>query len=497
MKLFEIQQYLFPARVIGDSDIEITGIEVDSRKVAKGCAFICLAGFTVDGHDYAAKAVENGAALIISQRELPLEATQIIVKDTRLAMAVLADAFYGHPSKQLKVIGVTGTNGKTTTTYLIEKLLADQGHQSGLIGTMKMKIGIETFAVKNTTPDSLDLQKSFAKMLEVPSKYAIMEVSSHALALGRVKGVNYQIAVFTNLTQDHLDYHKTMENYRESKGLLFSRLGNSYNADPSANSWAVLNADDLASEYFAKLTSQKVLTYGIDNQADIRATKIVYSAQGASFHLESPFGRMDFSLKMLGKFSVYNTLAALAVGLIEGIPLDECRKSLEEMAGVEGRFELVNDDQDFTVVVDYAHTPDSLENVLKTVQEFVQGRVICVFGAGGDRDKTKRPLMGELAVRYSDLTIITSDNPRTEEPEQIIQDILVGVKRSASSEPNYLTIIDRTAAIDYAIAEARSGDVVLIAGKGHETYQILKDQTTHFDDREVAHEAIRRRRVCE
>lgn len=491
MFLKELVKPLLTARITGNEKVDIHGIEVDSRKVKKGDLFICLKGFTVDGHDYANTAVENGAAALICERELPLSIPQVIVKDSRFAMALISDIFYNHPTQKLKVIGVTGTNGKTTTTHLIEKILDDRGFVSGLIGTIKMKIGNETYDVKNTTPDAIELQKNFGKMEEAGSTYAIMEVSSHALDMGRVRGIDYHIGVFTNLTQDHLDYHETMEKYRNAKGLLFSQLGNVYYNNLERQKYAVLNADDNAANYFKSITAAQVITYGIDNNADVRATNIAITAQGTKFTLESFKGKLEINLKMIGKFSVYNSLAAITVGLIEGMKLEDIKRSLEEITGVEGRFEAVNEGQVFTVIVDYAHTPDSLENVLKTAGEFAKGKIYCVFGAGGDRDRTKRPLMGEIAMKYSDFAVVTSDNPRSEEPEQIINDILVGVNKADNSGEKFITIIDRKKAIEYAISNAESGDVILIAGKGHETYQIIKDKVIHFDDREIARNAIR------
>ena len=493
MKLNQLIEPLFIARTIGDVSIEINGIEVDSRKVQPGNLFLCLPGFTVDGHDFAPTAIEKGAVAIVCERELSVDVPQVIVKDSRFAMAYLADRFYGHPSQQLKVIGVTGTNGKTTTTHLIDKILTDQNHTTGLIGTIKMKIGSEVFDVKNTTPDALDLQKALAKMVEVHSDYAVMEVSSHALDLGRVRGVKYHIGVFTNLTQDHLDYHHTMEAYRNAKGLLFSQLGNVYSSERSENRVAVLNVDDEASQYFERVTSAQVITYGIDREADVRATNIRITSQGTTLTVESFKGTIDLQLKLVGKFNVYNVLASIAVGLIEGISLEALKTSLEEVNGVDGRFESVNEGQDYAVLVDYAHTPDSLENVLKTVKEFAKGNVICVFGAGGDRDKTKRPIMGKIAVQYSDYVVATSDNPRTEDPEAILQDIIAGIQEVNTELNKYKAVVDRKEAIEYAITMAQKDDVILIAGKGHETYQILNDQVIHFDDREIAREAIRRR----
>ncbi|TCS84418.1 UDP-N-acetylmuramoyl-L-alanyl-D-glutamate--2,6-diaminopimelate ligase [Tepidibacillus fermentans] len=491
MKLSQLIEPLLTAKTIGNLDIEINGIEVDSRKVQPGSVFLCLPGFTADGHDFAPKAIENGAVALICERELSISVPQVIVKDSRFAMAFLADRFYGHPSQQLKVIGVTGTNGKTTTTHLIDKILTDQGNTTGLIGTIKMKIGNEIFDVKNTTPDALELQRSLAKMVEIGSDYAVMEVSSHALDMGRVRGVKYHVGVFTNLTQDHLDYHVTMEQYRHAKGLLFSQLGNVYSNEVCENQYAVLNVDDEATEYYRRITSAQVITYGIDRDADVKATNIKISAYGNEFTVETFKGSIDLQLKLVGKFNVYNALAAITVALIEGITLESIKKSLEEIDGIDGRFEPVALGQDFAVLVDYAHTPDSLENVLKTVKEFAKGKIYCVFGAGGDRDKTKRPLMGKIAVQYSDVAVVTSDNPRTEDPDQIIEDILAGIREMNTGADKYVAIVDRKKAIEYAIQKAEKNDVIVIAGKGHETYQILHDKVIHFDDREIAREAIR------
>lgn len=479
--------------IVGDVDINISDIKVDSRKVEQGDLFICLSGFTNDGHDYANQAVEKGAVALICEKALDVKIPQVIVKNSHDAMTYLADVFFEQPSHKLKVVGITGTNGKTTTTHMIEKIFTDQGHLSGLIGTIKMKIGDEIIEVKNTTPDALILQNSFKRMLDIGSEYAIMEVSSHALDIGRVKGVNYQIAVFTNLTQDHLDYHQTMNKYRAAKGLLFSQLGNQYSSSIDESKYAVLNADDVTSQYFRKITIAHVITYGIDNDADVKAVNLSITGKGTSFKLESFIGDIDINLKMTGKFSVYNALAAITVAIIEGISLENIKKSIESLSGVDGRFELIDLGQDFTVLVDYAHTPDSLENVLKTIKEFANNRIITVFGAGGDRDKTKRPLMGQVATKYSDLAIVTSDNPRTENPQSIINDVLEGIGTIQSNESNYLAIVERSEAIEYAISNANMGDVILIAGKGHETYQILNNGVIHFDDREIASDAIRSR----
>jgi len=486
MKLHELIGYLHPFVDYKGENPDITSIENDNRRVTTGSLFICIKGYTVDGHDFAGSAVKNGASAVLAERELPLNVPVIVVKDTVRAMAVLADAFYSQPSHKLHLIGITGTNGKTTTSHIIEKIFTDAGQKTGLIGTMYTKIGEQIFEVKNTTPESLTLQKTFKKMVDEHVNTAVMEVSSHALVYGRVHGTDYNVAVFTNLTQDHLDYHKTMEEYRKAKGLLFSQLGNAFShGNPK---FAVLNADDPASEEFAMLTSAHILTYGIDNHADLQATNISMTASGTSFDLVSPFGIRRVNLQLIGKFSIYNVLASIGAALVSGVPLDEIISSVESVKGVSGRFEVVDAGQDFSVIIDYAHTPDSLENVLKTVQQFAQKRVFCVVGCGGDRDRTKRPLMAKIACDYATDAIFTSDNPRSEEPAQIIKDMEEGVKGEV-----YTAILDRKEAIQYAVSKASAGDVILIAGKGHETYQQIGDRTFDFDDRIVAREAIEER----
>lgn len=492
MLLKDLATYLIASELRGNADTACRGISIDSRTIAPGDLFVCLPGHTVDGHDYAHKAAEQGAAALVVQRwldDVPLP--QLKVKDSRLAMSILGNVFFGSPSNQMKVIGVTGTNGKTTTTYLIERILQDQAQNTGLIGTIQRRFAGRTFPMSGTTPESLDLQRYLHEMKEADTAYCVMEVSSHALEQGRVKGTRFRTAVFTNLTQDHLDYHKSMEEYRAAKGMLFARLGNTYNEDPDLRSYAVLNADDPASSYFAKQTAAEIITYGVDNEADVQASNISITAKGTSFHVKTFRGSADITLKMVGKFNVYNALAAISAAMLENIPLSAIKASLESIKGVEGRVEAVDEGQSFAVIVDYAHTPDGLENVLNTVNEFAQGRVICVFGCGGDRDRTKRPIMGKIAARLSGYVIVTSDNPRTEDPALILKDIEEGLKEDHVTSDRYELIEDRREAIQKAIEMASPDDVVLIAGKGHETYQLIGKEVHDFDDRIVAKEAIR------
>ncbi|MFD2612804.1 UDP-N-acetylmuramoyl-L-alanyl-D-glutamate--2,6-diaminopimelate ligase [Paenibacillus gansuensis] len=491
MQLKELASCLMIAKVEGKEDTVITGIQTDSRKVKPGDLFICLPGHTVNGHDYAVKAVEQGAAALVVQQDVGIDVPTVKVKDTRFAMAAMAAHFYGYPSSKLNLIGVTGTNGKTTTTYLIDKILTDRNTRTGLIGTIRMKIADQMYDMNGTTPEALELQTRFHQMVEAGTEACVMEVSSHALEQGRVKGCDFRTAIFTNLTQDHLDYHATMDKYRDAKGLFFSRLGNSFSSDPSDRKYAVLNADDEASSVFASITAAEVITYGIDQAADVRASHIRITSKGTAFTVETPVGTESVQLQMLGKFNVYNALAAMAAGLIEGIPLEQLKESLESVKGVDGRVEAVDGGQEFAVIVDYAHTPDGLENVLATVREFAEGEVICVFGCGGDRDRTKRPIMGKIAAKYADRILVTSDNPRSENPERILDDIEAGLKEDQVAKERYELIVDRKAAIQKAIDMASPADVVLIAGKGHETYQIINGVTHDFDDRLVAKEALR------
>ncbi|MGV3466945.1 MAG: UDP-N-acetylmuramoyl-L-alanyl-D-glutamate--2,6-diaminopimelate ligase [Heyndrickxia sp.] len=490
MKLHTLLKIL-PFVKLPNDNPEIQDIVQDNRKVTAGSLFICIEGLTVDGHQFAQDAANKGAAAVLSEKPLDVNNIPvIIVPSTKRAMAILADFFYGQPTKKMKLIGITGTNGKTTTSHLIEQILRDAGGKTGLIGTMYMKIGENIIETKNTTPDSLTLQKTFKQMIDEGVESAVMEVSSHALDQGRVFGCDYDIAVFTNITQDHLDYHHTMEAYLRAKSLLFAQLGNSY--DYEHPKFAVLNMDDSGSKQIQKETAAHIISYGIDDQsAQFTAKDIEMNSRGTVFTLVSPEGECKVHLQLIGKFSVYNILAAISVGYVLNIPLDSIIQSVEKVKGVSGRFELVDAGQHFPIIVDYAHTPDSLENVLKTVQQFAKKRIFVVVGCGGDRDKTKRPVMAQIACKYATYPIFTSDNPRSENPESIIEDMEEGVKGHS-----YVKIVDRKEAINYAIREASEGDVVLIAGKGHETYQIIGDKINDFDDRIVASEAVRESKKC-
>jgi UDP-N-acetylmuramoyl-L-alanyl-D-glutamate--2,6-diaminopimelate ligase len=486
MKLHTLVSCLHDFPKVPADNPEITSIEMDSRQVTEGSLFVCINGFTVDGHNFVKQAAAQGAAAIVAERPVEADIPVVLVKDTSRALAVLADYFYEQPTHKLHLIGITGTNGKTTTSHIINEIMREHGHKTGLIGTINMKIGDETFEVKNTTPDSLTLQKTFHQMVEKNVTAAVMEVSSHALHLGRVHGCEYDVAVFTNLTQDHLDYHKTMDEYKHAKGLLFAQLGNSYRYDRIK--YAVLNHDDAASQDYKIATQAAVVTYGIDTKSDIMATDIEMTSAGTSFTLVTPLDQVKITMKLIGKFNVYNVLAATAACLVSDVPLSTIVRVIQTMPGVSGRFEVVDAGQDFAVIVDYSHTPDSLENALQTIKQFAKGKIYCIVGCGGDRDRTKRPLMAQIAVQYADSAIFTSDNPRSENPETILKDMTDGVK-----EGNFTVITDRKQAIEHAIAEASSDDVILIAGKGHETYQIIGTEVFEFDDRLVAKAAIEKR----
>lgn len=492
MKLGELMNHTQCIAWSGDLSQEINEVTYDSRQVKPGTLFIAVPGFKQDGHLFIKDAVARGAAAIVLQDRnyQSRDYTWVMVDNSRKAMAEVSNVVYGFPSTRLNVIGVTGTNGKTTTTNLIAMILEKAGYRPGLIGTVHNRLGDEVLPVHHTTPEAPDLQRLFANFLQKGADYVVMEVSSHALDLNRVKGTEYDVAVFTNLTQDHLDFHGDMERYFMAKARLFSGMG--ANRQKKRHKFVIINNDDSYAEQIAELTSVPIITYGIKNSADVKAENVKISDRGASFRLRYTDRALPVNLKMTGLFNVYNTLAAVAVGLVEGVPVENIISTLENVAGIPGRFERVDEGQNFTVIVDYSHTPDSLENCLKTAREFVEGRIITVFGCGGDRDRKKRPLMGEVAAKLSDFTVVTSDNPRSEDPQAIIEEILPGLSRIVDYD-KYIKIVDRKEAINYAINIARPKDVVIIAGKGHEDYQIIGDRVISFDDRLVAKEAIIRR----
>lgn len=463
-----------------NQDIEITGIVYDSRQTAPGNVFICIKGYEQDGHKYAKMAEEMGAALIVAQDKIDVNIPVCYVADCRKTIARMACRFYGNPSEKFKLVGVTGTNGKTTVTYLLRSILEAAGKKVGIIGTNENIIGDKILLTKSTTPttpNALELQKLFSEMADEGAEYVVMEVSSHALCLDRVLGCSYDVGVFTNLTQDHLDFHKTMENYMEAKAMLFdiSKKG------------ALNNDDEYGRRILKKHENSDIITYAINNDADITAKNIKITSRGVTFDVEYLGNVYPMSLCIPGKFSVYNALSAISASIALGIDIKTISDGLKAAKGVMGRVEVVPTDTDFTVIIDYAHTPDGLSNIINTVSEYAEGRVITLFGCGGDRDNTKRAIMGEIAGNLSDFTIITSDNPRTENPESIIEEIVEGMKKT---DGEYTVIVNRREAIDYALCNAKAGDVIILAGKGQETYQIIGKEKFDFDERVVVWECL-------
>lgn len=483
MKLDELIEHLDYKDLVNFKNVEVTGISYNSKTTKQGDIFICLTGEYTDGHEYAKSAIENGAVALLVEKPVSNagKTPQIVVSSTRHKIADIADRFYSSPSKGINLIGITGTNGKTTVTHLIQKILEENGEKCALIGTLGYKLSSngEYRDAKHTTPQSPELQATLRMIKDVEKiDNVVMEVSSHALEQNRVGGCCFNGAVLTNLTQDHLDYHITMDNYFEAKALLFKHL--------TEGNFAVINADDAYAERFLKSVPEgvKIYTYSVKKDADLKATNINFSLNGANFTLEFNNEQYNVNLHMNGMFSVYNVLAALSASIAMGINLKTSLKALENVKGVAGRFEVVAKKP--LVIVDYAHTPDGLENVLNSAREITpkDGKLICLFGCGGDRDATKRPKMGAIAEKIADKIVITSDNPRSEDPQQIITDIIAGLK---STNPETVTVEpDRGQAIALLKTIAENNDVIVIAGKGHEDYQILKDRTIHFDDREEA-----------
>ncbi len=470
-------------QVLGADDKIITDITADSRVVEEGSLFICLKGATVDGHKFLQMAVEKGAVAALVEdvpEEIPEGVTLLVVPDTRKAMEVIVPYFYDYPGKNMRMLGITGTNGKTTTTNIIRTVLRRAGYKVGLIGTINIMIEDEVTEAHNTTPDVVDLQKALYAMKNAGCDYVVMEVSSHALVLNRVAGCEYDCAVLTNITQDHLDFHKTIENYRDAKSLLFEGLANG----TKENKNAVFNMDDASSEIIKARTKVNCLTYGKGHDNDIYPISFDVQAKEMALQLATPVGEMNLNLKITGEFNVYNVMSAVACLLAENVDKEIICDVLNGFDGVPGRFQLVEAGQPYTVIVDYAHTPDGLDNVLKTARSITKGKLWAIFGCGGDRDNKKRPIMGGIALELADKVVVTSDNPRTEDPEKIIDQIFVALQDVPAGKEVY-RISDRREAIEYVLANAETDDVIMIAGKGHENYQILKDRTIHFDDREV------------
>jgi UDP-N-acetylmuramoyl-L-alanyl-D-glutamate--2,6-diaminopimelate ligase len=482
MKLSQLLAVVPDAKVTGPTDIDIKGVVYDQLRVKPGFLYVAINMYTQldkielpDGHEFVDKAVANGATAVMLERDMPLPAavTKILVPKSRPALAAIACAFYGNPSHQMKVIGITGTNGKTTTAHVVESILAVR-HRVGLMGTLYYKVAGDIRKSKDTTPEPPDLQEILQQMVDADCSHVVMEVSSHGVDFRRVDGLQFEVGAWTNFTQDHLDYHQTMEAYRECKLEFFRWL--------APDKHVAVNLDDPSAGHFIKAARAKVITFGIDNQADVMATDIEYSVGGTEFTLVTPMGSACVKSRLRGQFNVYNSLTGAACAFALGESLDTIKAGLERPIVVAGRFQPVERGQDFVCIVDYAHTPDGLVKVLNAAKATNPKRIITVFGCGGDRDATKRPIMGGIAAKESQKVIVTDDNPRTEDPETIVKHILAGIQDNGHVE----VIHDREEAIRRAVAIAEPGDLVLIAGKGHETTQTLKDRTLEFNDFLVA-----------
>lgn len=460
-------------------DIEIEGIACDSRAIKRGYLFIAIDGTKLDGHKFANEAIDRGAIAVVVQKDVVLSDgfPKIYVKDSRVALAKIANEFYGRPSEKIKCIGITGTNGKTTISYLMDSILTTAGHRVGIVGTINYRVGKRIIPATNTTPGPIELHNFMNEMVRNSIDFVVMEVSSHSLDQRRVEGIKYAVGIFTNLTGDHLDYHRTFDEYFDAKAKLFEGLDD--------GSYAVINVDDEWGRKLLKRSKGKITTYGIKSDAEFLATCVDLSLGGTKFVVEAPNRKMDISTKLIGLHNIYNIAASIAAGVRLGLPLDLIKVGVENIVSVPGRLEAIDCGQPFKVFVDYAHTDDALYNVLFTLKPLISKRIIVVFGCGGERDRTKRPRMGRVASEFTDYIIVTSDNPRSEEPELIAKEIVAGIENR-----EHTIILDREQAINEALSKAKEGDCVLIAGKGHETYQVLKDRTVPFDDREVTRKIL-------
>ena len=472
MKLKELFEGISVLECTADPELSIGEIFYDSRKVTPGSLFVAVSGFAADGNRFIPMAIEKGAAAVVTAKKPETAVPYVLVESDRLALALLGCNFFGHPARSMTMIGVTGTNGKTSSTLLLKQVLEQcLGAKVGLIGTMANMIGSETIPTERTTPESFELQALFARMRDAGCTHVVMEVSSHAVALERIGGIRYDVAAFTNLTEDHLDFHKTMDAYCDAKAELFRRCEK-----------AVVNVDDAYAGRILSAAACPVLTTTVEKNADLLAENLELLSEGVSFTAVSGTEKAAVSLPIPGRFSVYNALTVLGIALQLGISLADCAAALKTVSGVKGRVEVVpTPGMPYSVLIDYAHTPDGLEKVISAVQDFCRGRVIAVFGCGGDRDPMKRPIMGHIGVKLADFAVITSDNPRTEDPMAIIKDILEGVKQE---DGEYIVIEDRRKAIRYAMDIAEKDDIIILAGKGHETYQDIGGQKHHLDERE-------------
>ncbi|HXY25695.1 MAG TPA: UDP-N-acetylmuramoyl-L-alanyl-D-glutamate--2,6-diaminopimelate ligase [Candidatus Acidoferrum sp.] len=488
MRLRDVFQNAGATLPSGSDEIEITQVACDSRKVQPGALFFALHGAKADGNAFVQDALKQGAAAIASEEPassaLSAGVAWIQVREARKALAIAAANFFGHPASALQLVAVTGTNGKTTTTSLVDAILKASGARTGLFGTIAYHTPLGNYPAPNTTPESVDLQGFLAEIRDAGGKYAVLEASSHALSMDRLWGCHFQAAVFTNLTREHMDFHKTFEDYFAAKRRLFEGTG------AGIPEVAVVNSDDEWGKKLAGLAKHTV-TYGLESHVDITTKKFQLTFDGLSFAAQTPKGKVQVSSHQVGRINVYNLLAAIGAAQALGLSNEIIEKGIRSLESVSGRFQRIDLGQPFFVIVDYAHTDDALENLIRTARELnPKGRIITLFGCGGLKDRTKRPVMGEVTGRLSDLTILSNDNPRTEDPLKIISDIVVGLQKTAGK---YLIETDREKAIGLAMDEARTGDILLLAGKGHENYQILADRTLEFDDREMARRALRER----
>jgi len=469
-------------KVVGDTRLKIRAIQYDSRLVQPGDLFVAIRGFRQDGHQFIPQAIARGASAILAEKDGDFQPDlKVLVEDSRLALAGLASEYYDHPSSKLSVIGVTGTNGKTTLTYWLKSILDSAGAKTGLIGTVKYFIGRDEFTASRTTPESLDLQAFLQQMVCAGIDTVVMEVSSHALELRRVYGIDFHVAVFTNLTREHLDFHKTMENYRQAKGVLFNSLG--------TDKYAILNLDDPTSLYYASLTKSEKLFYSLkDKKAQFFAKSFKFGPAGTEVVYITPSGEENYKLKLTGEFNLSNFGGALAAAQTLGLSYDQIKKGAESFSGAPGRMEKIDLGQDFNIWIDYAHTPDGMQRVLETVRSFTSGRLFCLFGCGGDRDQGKRPQMGKVAESWADLIILSSDNPRGENPDEIISDILEGINQRSKVK----VILDRKEALEYTVSSAKAGDTLLVTGKGHENYQEVRGVKYSFNEREIIEKQLQK-----
>ncbi|MBE0447694.1 MAG: UDP-N-acetylmuramoyl-L-alanyl-D-glutamate--2,6-diaminopimelate ligase [Actinobacteria bacterium] len=477
MRLKDILSGVSYRLISGDVNIEVSGLAYDSRMVKSGDLFFCIKGFNTDGHDFAQKAVETGAVgIIVEEIQHDLTVTQILVDNTRVAMARAASAYFDHPTSKLKLVGITGTNGKTTTSFMVDGVLRAAGYKTGLIGTIEYRIGDARIPVDLTTPESLNIQSLFADMVDNGVEAAIIEVSSHAIDLSRIEACDFDALVFTNLSQDHLDYHGTIDEYFRVKRSIFEITSD-------RGLIHIINADDGYGRLLIKQGKKNQLRYSTKDKVEVYATDIELRQDGSKLRLHAPAGSINLILRLPGLYNVYNALAATSVAIALGMDIDEIKIGLEGVGSVPGRFERIDCGQNFMVIVDYAHTPDSLEKVLRAARQLTKGGLITVFGCGGDRDRAKRPIMGKIGAELSDFAIITSDNPRSEEPLVIIEEIVAGAREVRST--NYCVEEDRKIAVKMAVGYAQPGDIIIIAGKGHERGQEIAGEKIPFDDREV------------